>query len=416
MSESPPAAMPPGTPRAAGEPRDGREALLADSPSEPVRLSINQEVCLDLIRILMAQFVVVGHFLHLTKNTSSLSKLPFSALYVSVFFMLSGFLIFSTTWRRRNKGITFRDYMIERSARLGVCLLPALSFAALVAYLTIDLPDYPALHATGPIHFIGNLLMLEDYPLFQILRRLGLESEFFIRPYASAEPYWSLPIEYFCWVVFGYLFFYAYLQRGRPAWPTTFVFLVAAGAVVYHSATGFGQCLSLMYLLGALGPWFVSFDRNLQKRYGYSDRTAMLLILGWLGLFAVLLGLRGISRGLDFYEFQVALFIASVLMGLIWLTGRIARESPRWFSSAARLMANQTYAVYLTHNATLTYYIANTGRDFTLGEALFLMLGCNLVAAPFYFLFDRHHKAVAQWLKSLQWFRLPVRLRRQSVG
>ena len=394
---------------------DASPAALPSTSSEPARLGVNQEVCLDLVRILMAQFVVLGHFLHLTDHPIA-KKLPLSALYVSVFFMLSGFLIFSTTWRRRDKGFTFREYLIERSARLGVCLVPALTFAAIVAYLVIDLPDYPAHRATGPIHFIGNLLMLEDYPLFQLLRRVGIDSEYFIRPYATAEPYWTLPIEYFCWVVFGYAFFFGYLRRGRPSWWTTAFFAVALGAVIYHSATGFGQCLSLLYLLGAVGPWAVSAERNLQRRYGYSDRVAMLMILGWLGLFAVMLGLRGLSRGLDFYEFQVAVFIACFLMGLVWLTGRIAREAPKWFAKSARTMANQTYAVYLTHNSVLSYCIARLGPDFTFAQGVAMIIGCNLVAVPFYVLFDRHHKTVAQWLKGREVSGLPVRLRRQSVG
>jgi peptidoglycan/LPS O-acetylase OafA/YrhL len=386
------------------------------APAADLRLSNSQELCLDLVRICMAQFIVLGHFIHLSHNTTWLSKVPLSGLRVSVFFMLSGFLIFATTWRRRNKAFTFRDYLIERSARLWVCLIPALTFSAIVAYLTIDLPDYPALDASGPVQFVGNLLMLEDYPLFQILRRLGIDSPYFIRPYAAAEPYWTLPIEYFLYVVFGYVFFYGYLQRGRPAWPTTALFVISLAAVLYHGSTGWGQCLSLLWFIGALGPWAVPFERNLQQRFGYSDRTGLLLILGWLGLCVVLMGLRGLSRGLNFYEFQIAVFLAAFLLGLIWLTGRVQIDIAPRFSRAARTIAKQTYALYLTHNAVLTFYIAHTGIEFSVLEGLGLLLACNLVAIPFYWAFDRHHKVVAEWLKSLAWLTIPVRFRRPSVG
>ena len=384
--------------------------------SADLRLSNSQELCLDLVRICMAQLIVLGHFIHLSHNTSWLSKVAQPGLRVSVFFMLSGFLIFATTWRRRNKAFTFRDYLIERSARLWVCLIPALTFSAIVAYLTIELPSYPALRATGPVQFVGNLLMLEDYPLFQILRRLGFDSEYFIRPYASAEPYWTLPIEYFLYVVFGYVFFYGYLQRGRPAWPATLLFLASLGAVMYHGATGWGQCLSLLWLIGALGPWAVPVERRLQQRFGYSDRTALVLILGWLGLCLTLIGLRGLSRGLDFYEFQIATFLAGFLLGLIWLTGRVQIDVAPRFSKAARTIAKQTYALYLTHNAVLTFYMAHTGLEFSVLEGAGLLLACNLVAIPFYWFFDRHHKAVAEWLKSLQWLTVPLRSRRPSIG
>jgi peptidoglycan/LPS O-acetylase OafA/YrhL len=381
-----------------------------------LRLSNSQELCLDLIRICMAQFIVLGHFVNLTHNSSWLSRLPLSGLRVSIFFMLSGFLVFATTWRRKDKDFSFGDYLLERSARLWVCLVPALIFSAAVASLVIDLPDYPALRSTGPVQFFGNLLMLEDYPVFQVLRRLGLDSEYYVRPYAAAEPYWTLPIEYWLYVVFGYIFFYGYLGRGKPGWASTGLFVVAAGAVVYHGATGFGQCLSLLWLMGCLGPWAVSADRRLQQRFGYSDKVALRMLLGWLALCLLMITLRGSSRGLDFYELHVAVFLAAFLMGLIWLTGRIQIDVVPRFSKMARTIAKQTYALYLTHNAVLTFYIANHGLEFSVGEALVLLATCNVVAVPFYWFFDRHHKAVARGLRMVQGVTVQFRYRRQSVG
>jgi peptidoglycan/LPS O-acetylase OafA/YrhL len=380
------------------------------------RLQKSQELCLDLIRILMAQFIVLGHLLVLADTNSWWSKLPLPGLRVSVFFMLSGFLIFATTWRRRDQDYSFRDFLIERTARLWVCLVPALAFSALVASLVLDLPDYPATPHAGPIHFIGNLLMLEDYPLFQILRRLGVDSIFFVRPYAAAEPYWTLPIEFWLYVVFGYLFFYGYLRRGRPSWGTQALTAVALFAVVYHAATGYGQCLSLFWVIGALGPWAVDADRKLQRRFGLSDKRTLGLIAAWIGLCVALIVLRGLSRKLDFYAFQLGLFLAGLLIGLVWLTGRINIDFSPLLSSVARSIAKQTYALYLTHNAVLTYYISLYGAKLTLWEGLGLVVACNVVAVPFYWLFDRHHKVVARWARSLQWPAWLLRPGRSTVS
>jgi peptidoglycan/LPS O-acetylase OafA/YrhL len=350
----------------------------------------------------MAQFIVLGHLLVLA-DTGRWSQLPLAGLRVTVFFMLSGFLIFATTWRRKDRDYTFREFLIERSARLWVCLVPALIFSAFVASMVIDLPHYPATTHTGPIHFIGNLLMLEDYPLFQILRRLGVDSTLFVRPYASAEPYWTLPIEFWLYVVFGYVFFFAYLRRGRPSLAATLLGAVALLAVTYHAATGYGQCLSLFWILGAVGPWAISADRALQRRFGLSDRTTLLLVLAWIGLCLSLIVLRGSSRGLDFYELQLGLFVAGLLMGLIWLTGHVNIDFAPRLSSAARTIAKQTYALYLTHNAVLTYYLANFGTRISLLEGVGLIAACNVAAVPFYWLFDRHHKLVARWIMAWSW-------------
>jgi len=367
------------------------------------RLKKSQELCLDLIRILMAQLIVIGHLLSLADTDSWWSRLPLPGLRVSVFFMLSGFLIFATTWRRRDQAYTFRDFMIERTARLWVCLVPALIFSALVASLVVDLPNYPGTSHTGPVHFVGNLLMLEDYPLFQILRRLGLDSTWFVRPYATAEPYWTLPLEFWLYVVFGYAFFYGYLRRGRASRWTLGLSGVALFAVVYHAATGTGQCLTLFWVLGALGPWAVDFDHKLQKRFGLSDRRMLWSVVAWIGLCLTLIVLRGASRRLDFYELQLGLFLAGFLLGLIWLTGRIDIEfSPR-LSRAARAIAKQTYPLYLTHNAVLCYYLSLYGAKISLWEGVGLVAACNVVAVPFYWLFDRHYKAVARWARALSW-------------
>ncbi len=189
----------------------------------------------------MAQLIVIGHLLVLADtNLLVVEAAPARLARVRVLHAL-GVPDLRHHLAPPQQDYSFRDFLIERTARLWVCLVPALAFSALVASLVLDLPDYPATPHTGPIHFIGNLLMLEDYPLFQILRRLGIDSIFFVRPHASAEPYRTLPIEFWLYVVFGYLFFYGYLRRGRPSWGIQALTAVALFAVVYHAATGYGS-------------------------------------------------------------------------------------------------------------------------------------------------------------------------------
>lgn len=369
------------------------------------RMSASQELLLDIVRLCMAQFIVINHLMGLLEIKGGHGL---GGLRVTVFFMLSGFLIFATTWRRQVGTYDFKDFMIDRSARLWVCLIPALCFSALVAAHTMGMPNYPAAHAAGSVQFAGNLLMLEDYPLFQVLRRLGLDSQFFIRPYASAEPYWTLPIEFWLYVVFGFLFFFVYLRRGRPGLWAWVLMAVAFPAVMYHAATGYGNCLALVWVLGCAGPWLISVDRRIQAHYGLSDRATLALVCGWIGMCLSLLVLRGLSRTLNFYEFQTALFLMALLVGLVWLTGRCNIDRIPPFTASVRWLSRQSYALYLTHNAVLVLYITYTGTDFTLGEGAALVVACNFVAVPFYLAFDRHHKRVARWLRTLPGLRQPV--------
>lgn len=365
------------------------------------RMSKSQELLLDIIRVCAAQLIVLSHFVHLSRYQGWLAELPLDGLRVSVFFLLSGFLIFATTWRRRGGHYGFWQFMVDRTARLWVCLVPALAFTAIVAALCMPLPDYPATMFSGPVHFIGNLLMLEDYPVFQILRRLGIESSLFVRPYAAGEPYWTLPIEFWLYVFFGFVFFYGYMQGGRPGGWAWVLFGISVPAVVYHASTGYGQCLALVWALGCAGPWAVRADRRLQQRYGLSDRAALAAIMGWMALCLMMMGLRGASRGVDFYELQMIVFLAGFLIGGIWLTGRINVDRFQVLSAGVRWWAKQTYALYLTHNAVLVSYISAVDADLGAVDGLLLVVACNVVAVPFYYLFDRHHKRVADAIHAL---------------
>lgn len=369
------------------------------SGEDDLQLTGSQELYLDAARVGMTQLITITHLFALAGAGGVMHRLALDQLAVASFFMLSGFLIFTTTWRRRHSAYGFREFLIDRACRLGVCMVPALVFAALVAYTMMGRPGYPATSNSGLLQFLGNLLMLQDYPLFQILRRLGVDSAWFIRPYSSAEPFWTLPIELFLYVVFGFVFFYVWRRRVRPSAAVLALTAVATFAVLYHSATGFGQCLTLIWLLGCVGAWCTHADRRMQARFAWSDRAALLAIVGWMLLFLFLLALRIASRPLSFYDLQTALFVGCVLLGVVWLTGRIDIDRVPALSSLIRLLARQSYALYLTHNTVITLYVASLPHTFSAIELAFLLILCNVVAAVFYFLFDRHYRTVARWLR-----------------
>lgn len=98
----------------------------------------------------------------------------------------------------------------------------------------------------------------------------------------------------------------------------------------------------------------------------------------------------------------------ALLVGLVWLTGHCNIDRVPSFTSSVRWLAKQSYALYLTHNAVLVLYITYTGREFTLEEGAALVLACNVVAVPFYLLFDQHHKRLARWLRTLPGLRPSV--------
>jgi len=141
---------------------------------------------------------------------------------VSVFFLLSGFLITqSSVSRIRYTGPHFTNYLVDRFARIFSVYIPVLLIIAVLNGM-FNLGRWGQDGtSTGPVALLGNMLLLQDYPLFQAIRHVA-GGALYIRPYNTAEPFWTVSIEFWIYVVFGVGFF-GLLSReklGRMVVPT----------------------------------------------------------------------------------------------------------------------------------------------------------------------------------------------------
>ena len=188
----------------------------------------------------------------------------------------------------------------------------------------IERADFVGLRHAGALQFFGNLLMLQDPPAFQLARRAGFGQPWFVVPYAPAEPYWTVPIELFLYVGFGVIHCVFVRRCSRLQGPTLLLALVAELSVLYHAAAGFGQCLSLVWLLG----WA---PRGCCR----PARAALLLTL------------RFLARGVEFYELQFALFSCMLLVGGLWLSDRAPWLLAAPIRVPSALLARISYPLYL---------------------------------------------------------------------
>jgi len=353
-------------------------------------LSVGQVVYLDLVRAFAAGLVLIDHIHWLTGAPTRVLGIAPGTLGVTVFFLVSGFLIDrSVHGHKADYGL--REFLIERASRIYVCFVPALVFTAVLVSALVDSPDFVGGPHTGAWQFIGNLLMLQGYPAFQLARRAGLDSPWFVQPYALAEPYWTIPIELFLYVAFGVAFFVLVKRTAKLTTPLTAALAVAALPVLYHAATGWGECLSLVWLLGVLGSrWFHRQEQN-------GQRTGSILVL--MAVAAVLLGLRLLSRGGEFYDLQKALFLGVLLLGGLQLAARAEWLAARIVRVPAAFFANTSYALYLTHNVIVGWAVMHFGKQLSLVQLSAVIVACQLCAWTFWWMFDRHHKRVATWLK-----------------
>jgi len=366
---------------------------MSSDKSSRFSLVPQQVVFLDVVRAFAASAVVVQHLILLTCGLEFSKGFHFGAFGVTTFFLISGFLIDQSVQKSTARaGYGLREFLIDRAARIYVCFVPALIFTASIVATLSDRPDFVGEPNFGLTQFVGNLLMLQDYPAFQLARRVGLDASWFIHPYALAEPYWTVSIELYLYIGFGVAYFWYVKRAGVPHVSILGAAAIAALPVVYHAATGFGQCLTLTWLLGVAG------SRLMSGRL-VSPKPAFIVV--WVGVTLVMMALRILSRGFDFYDLQKSLFWGMLLLGGMWAVPYL-----RWFAHPlikvpAAFFAKTSYALYLTHNVLLGWTVMHLGTSLSALSLGLAIASCHACAFVFWWAFDRHYRAVARWLRGV---------------
>jgi hypothetical protein len=166
---------------------------------------------LNLLRILAAEMVCAFHAIALF-NVSWLRLPhvpPMQNFGVCIFFVLSGFLIAHTLVRKSEKpAYGFREYAIERIARIYSGWIPALIFVVVVDAALIHAGVYDPQRHFDLKTFVGNFFMFQEYN--------GLFSNHLsFRMFGSGAPFWTMSVEFHIYLLVGAVFFFL---RGGARW------------------------------------------------------------------------------------------------------------------------------------------------------------------------------------------------------
>jgi len=358
-----------------------------------VEIPVAAQVYLDALRAAAANLVIVAHTVLLFFHDEY--EFRGGGLAVVVFFLLSGFLI---TWSALGKSdaraFEFPGFMADRIARIMTPYLPALVLVVLVNALWIGVRlGSPGVNV-GPWAALGNALMVQDHPLFQALEMVRGQVPWRIRPYNTAEPFWTVAIEFWLYAVFG-AFFFAFIKKEPVRRWALWALLLLPGLPVFlwNLGGGAGKCLSLVWCLGSVGAL-------LSRRVVFLMPVARLrgLGLGLLGVATVAIGAKVKKYGFDAYDFQMAALVGVLLYGGL-LCCCAARAVPAGLARGIQFVAAYSYSLYLTHNTVLVIFreqLQGLDRWLVIGLAV---VAAHLVAYGLYQLFERHHKQVSRWLR-----------------
>lgn len=357
--------------------------------SNSAKLSNSSSVLLDGLRVVAAHMVV---FAHATVMYLHAQPTGLGALGVMIFFLLSGFLISQALLSRQgDPGYDFGRFVADRVARIMTPYVPVLVIVAIVGAFFIPWRyGQPGLN-TGPIAFIGNLLMLQDYPVFQVADVLHHDLPWRIRPYNTAEPFWTVAIEFWIYLAVGLFYF---CVRGRDQLRPVALFLVAALAlpvVIWNGAHGAGQSLSMIWLVGALGG--AIFARVLgHDRPGRAWTTSLVILC----CSSLTLAAHLIHSGFNPYELQTATLMGLVIFSMVYLLNTV-RTKKGFLMRGVTSMASYSYSLYLVHNTVLILVAHYAPPSLSPMVAMIVAyVLANLAAILLYLAFERHYRAVAK--------------------
>lgn len=346
---------------------------------------------LDALRAAGANLVIASHVLALFFGTRD----PYSLghLGVAVFFLLSGFLIMQSMLNWLNKPEPrLPGFIADRVARIMTPYVPALVLIALANVVLIQANHSQGGANTGMLTFLGNLLLLQDHAVFQGLQVAGFAVSWRIRPYNSAEPFWTVAIEMWIYVAMA-LFFFCVLKRERiDRLLGLALAAIAVPVFIWNAAAGGGKSLSLIWLLGAIAGYLF----HLWRANGYANLRSVATAVTLFGTVA-LLGRAG-KVGFAPYDFQTATLMAMVMFGLLALL-MCVRSAPMLLRGSVNFLASYSYSLYLIHNTVLIVVLENVRTQNAWTHVAIAVIAAHSCAYLLYLAFERHYRVVGRWLR-----------------
>jgi len=175
----------------------------------PYTLTSTSSKFIHALRAVLAQIVLVGHVLKIygfTNENSLLTKLtPYAVL---VFFVLSGYVIAYSTGNK-GRAYGFKKFIIDRFARIYIVVIPTLVFSIVLGFIGYALLGFLPFNL-NPWHFVSTLLMQQENPVLLHVQYILPNTEYFniIGFFGENLPLWSLSLEWWNYVFFGFVFYF----------------------------------------------------------------------------------------------------------------------------------------------------------------------------------------------------------------
>jgi peptidoglycan/LPS O-acetylase OafA/YrhL len=255
------------------------------------------------------------------------------------FFVISGYLVGGAVIAEvaQTGSFDFRRYLISRTTRLYIVLLPALALGALLDNARIAAwglnahAGFETATSLSAVALTGNLLYLQTIV---------------VHTFGSNHPLWSLANEFWYYITFP--LFLAPLMINKSLLQRTILFLLGGVIILFIAKHNISlPWLYTLWLLGAVVR-FVRLRPIKSSTLAWSIAAAALLTFPYLhpriGMLATQL---------------VGITFAIALLETHWQTP----ETGRSWATIAKSLSSFSFSLYVVHSPLLHYIATNIGRN-----------------------------------------------------
>lgn len=323
----------------------------------------SQSILLDLLRILAVQMVVIGHALSYF-NIAKVAYIQNSG--VVLFFILSGTVISYSLFQKNNTGkYRFRDFFIDRFSRIYSGLIPALCFIVFIDLSQIYIlnnQNYSFYSSFNIQTLIGNLLMMQDFPILPYL----FNGDFIITSFASGLPLWTLGVEWWLYMSFGMLMLKYYKKFNTIYLPILLLFMIVPLSYAYM---GRGSTLTLFWIEGIIITVIV-----LKNKKSWSKVLAYLFLI--ISLF---LAFQRLVLTTGAYDLVYVTFLSLSIGSALVITSFNARNYEKT-KKVTHFIAGYTFTLYLIHYSIYDFLSVINKDEKSFIMFLFAIILSNLLS------------------------------------
>lgn len=332
-----------------------------------MKLTKSSSIFLDLIRGISAQMVLIGHlfsFYNILGLKNYENKFLIQNFGVVIFFILSGFLIaYSVDNKSERKVYTFRHFFIDRFSRIFIAYIPSLFVIAILDIIIFKAAgNYNYATALSAKNFIGNMFMLQDFPLQMAVDKIFKHS-INITIFGSARPLWTVAVEWWIYLLFGFIYFKKITYKNIP------LLLILLVVPLFRMGKS-GNGLSILWF-ASLASFYLLKNNSLKRNY--------------LAIFTILAGASFVRLLFNNFEvFDLAFSIPLVMAFFVLLSYFQTQPRPsKIFSRIEKTsftLSAFSFSLYLLH-----YSIIEFVRSLRLNlnvylEVCLLFIACNIIS------------------------------------